>query len=411
MNILRAYTPLFKNFLYLFFARGLDLIIPFMLLPMLVNRLGIDNYGLIAMSLSLALYLGTVIQYGFNLSGTREIAQVEYDCNKLNGVFSEYVQTSHILGLVVTSLSFLIISIIDLDGNTKTIYMSAILYILFYSLIPIWLFQGLEKFKVIAFLTSFSKVLYVISIYFFVINEKQIIYVNFLNFLSVFILYLMSFLYIFFILKLKFNFVGIKKNYIILKRDFYVFLNQIVPNFYNNFSIFYLGLIVGSFAVGLISSAMILIEGVLSVFRLLINVIYPFLVKNIYLFDDFSKKITLVIFIIFIIFNIFISYIVNFIFHSHQSEILLYSRLLGVSIVFGGIYLLYGMTYSLIKKNEKKITLMVFKVSLFSGMLMLFLTPIYEVYSIICVILISRFLFALFSLKYYFSDRELLNGK
>lgn len=378
---------------------------------MLVNRLGIDNYGLIAMSLSLALYLGTVIQYGFNLSGTREIAQVEYDCNKLNGVFSEYVQTSHILGLVVTSLSFLIISIIDLDGNTKTIYMSAILYILFYSLIPIWLFQGLEKFKVIAFLTSFSKVLYVISIYFFVINEKQIIYVNFLNFLSVFILYLMSFLYIFFILKLKFNFVGIKKNYIILKRDFYVFLNQIVPNFYNNFSIFYLGLIVGSFAVGLISSAMILIEGVLSVFRLLINVIYPFLVKNIYLFDDFSKKITLVIFIIFIIFNIFISYIVNFIFHSHQSEILLYSRLLGVSIVFGGIYLLYGMTYSLIKKNEKKITLMVFKVSLFSGMLMLFLTPIYEVYSIICVILISRFLFALFSLKYYFSDRELLNGK
>ena len=39
------------------------------------------------------------------------------------------------------------------------------------------------KFKVIALLTSFSKILYVLGVYFLVINEKDIVYVNFLNFI------------------------------------------------------------------------------------------------------------------------------------------------------------------------------------------------------------------------------------
>lgn len=411
MKTLTEYKPLIKNFLYLFLARGLDLIIPLVLLPMLVNRLGMENYGLIAMSLSLALYLGTIIQYGFNLSGTREVAQVEHDCKKLNIVFSQYLQTSHILGLVVTFISFVILNFIKLDETTKILYISAILYILFYSLIPIWLFQGLEKFKVIALLTSFSKILYVLSVYFLVINEKDILYVNFLNFLSVFILYLTSLLYIFKFLNLKFNFVKIGETYTILKRDFYVFLNQIVPNFYNNFSVFYLGIIAGSFSAGLISSAMVLVEGVLSIFRILINVIYPFLVKNIDLFDNFSKKITLLILFLFFIFNVLVSYIVNFIFHDHETEILFYARILGVSIVFGSLYLLYGMTYNLIKKTEKRITLMVFKVSLFSAILMLLIAPIYKVYAVIFVIVFARFLFSLFSLKYYFDNKRLLNDK
>ncbi|MCS3527631.1 oligosaccharide flippase family protein [Acinetobacter johnsonii] len=411
MITLTQYKPLIKNFLYLFLARGLDLIIPLVLLPMLVNRLGMENYGLIAMSLSLALYLGTIIQYGFNLSGTREIAQVENDCNKLNIVFSQYFQTSHILGLVVTFFSFLILSFIKMNETTKILYISAVLYILFYSLIPIWLFQGLEKFKVIALLTSFSKILYVLGVYFLVINEKDIIYVNFLNFISVFILYLISLLYIFKFLNLRFKIIKIQESYTILKRDFYVFLNQIVPNFYNNFSVFYLGIIAGSFYAGLISSAMTLIEGVLSIFRILVNVIYPFLVKNINLFDDFSKKITLIIIFGFLLFNVLVSYVVSFIFHNNENEILFYTRILGVSIIFGSLYLLYGMTYSLIKKTEKKIALMVFKVSLFSAILMLAIAPIYKIYAVIFVIVFARFLFAFFSLKNYFGDKRLLNDK
>lgn len=378
---------------------------------MLVNRLGMDGYGLIAMSLSLALYLGTIIQYGFNLSGTREIAQVEKDKNKLNLVFSQYIQASHILGGIVVFFSFLILFVVDVEDIIKKLYFFAILYVLFYSLVPIWLFQGLEKFKVIAIFTSLCKMIYVLNVYLLVNDKNDIEYVNFLNFISVFILYIISMIYAFKFLNLSLKFISIKEVVLLLKRDFYVFLNQIIPNFYNNFSVFYLGIISNSLYAGLVSSAMVLVEGVLSIVKILINVIYPFLLKKVDLFNKAAKVFLILVFIGYFIYNLILPYVISLVFNDHQEDILLYARILGVSIIFGSIYLFYGLTYNLIKKTEKRVTVTIFKISLFSSFLMMIFAPIYHVFAVIFVIVFTRLLFSLYSLKFFFADKRLLNDR
>ena len=176
-----------KNFIYMFLAKGIDLFMPLIIIPILVARIGMENYGIIAMSLSLALFVSTIVQYGFNYTGTREISRsIKENKKNIGLISSKYLVSNHIIGLFCLILLTLLLCVLDIEYELKFVYFFSLLYGVFYGLNPIWFFQGFESFKIIAIINSFFKVLYMVSIYLFVTDKSPLYLISFINFLSIF---------------------------------------------------------------------------------------------------------------------------------------------------------------------------------------------------------------------------------
>ena len=138
---------LFKNFVALTSLQGINLILPFITLPYLTRVLGVSNYGVVVMVVSIMNLLFVICDYGFNLSSTKEISLHRNDKSKINDIFNSVFSIKFFL----LGLSFLIIviltnsvSVIELN---KGAYLMGFGIVIGQSLTPIWLFQGMEKMK------------------------------------------------------------------------------------------------------------------------------------------------------------------------------------------------------------------------------------------------------------------------
>ncbi|HDZ0910906.1 TPA: oligosaccharide flippase family protein, partial [Klebsiella pneumoniae] len=68
-----------RNFASLGTMQVINYIVPILLTPFLVMKIGIANVGIIATSMAVATYIQLFIDYGFNLTATREIAKDGYN--------------------------------------------------------------------------------------------------------------------------------------------------------------------------------------------------------------------------------------------------------------------------------------------------------------------------------------------
>lgn len=90
---------LISNFTSLLVLRGFQFITPLITLPYLVKTIGIKNFGLVNFAISLGLYFGTIIQFGFSITATREIARYRDDNIKLAQIYSATLAASIFLAL------------------------------------------------------------------------------------------------------------------------------------------------------------------------------------------------------------------------------------------------------------------------------------------------------------------------
>lgn len=398
-----------KNFIYMFLAKGIDLFMPLIIIPILVARIGMENYGIIAMSLSLALFVSTIVQYGFNYTGTREISRsIKENKKNIGLISSKYLVSNHIIGLFCLILLTLLLCVLDIEYELKFVYFFSLLYGVFYGLNPIWFFQGFESFKIIAIINSFFKVLYMVSIYLFVTDKSPLYLISFINFLSIFFVYLINMAIIFLWYRVEFILLNFCEYVSVLKDDIYIFLNQLIPNLYNSFSIFYLGMVTNSMYAGIVSASVTMVEIVITIFRILTNVFYPVLVKERLLFIKFSNSVILISLFTTFIFYIFSPEIIKFLFEKNLEDIVLYTRILCLSIIFSVFYIIYGIIFNSLYNIEYRMTRYVIFISCLAALVSFVATPKFGAWVVILVIFFSRFLFGLISYILYLKPQSQL---
>ncbi len=180
-NISNEKRNLLSNFFSLSVLQIFTYILPLLTLPYLVSVLGVDKYGLVMFAQSFIMFFNIFIDFGFNLSATREIAIHRDNKSKLTEIFSSVVS----IKLVLTLLSLIVMTIIVFSFEKFSInwelYYLTFLMVIGQVLFPVWYFQGIEKMKYITIINITSKLIFTIAIFIFIRKESDYILVPILN--------------------------------------------------------------------------------------------------------------------------------------------------------------------------------------------------------------------------------------
>ncbi|WP_265503647.1 oligosaccharide flippase family protein, partial [Providencia heimbachae] len=76
-----------KNIFSMFSIQGVNYLIPLIMVPYLVRKLGLDGFGVYSIILAITQYFVIITDYGFSLSASRQIALNIQNKNIVSKVF------------------------------------------------------------------------------------------------------------------------------------------------------------------------------------------------------------------------------------------------------------------------------------------------------------------------------------
>lgn len=174
-----------KNFIYNSLYQIFSIIIPIILAPFLSRRLGISGSGIYSYTYSIVYYFSLFTLLGMNNYGSRLIAKVRDNKEKISKLFWELFSLQMLFGTIMLIIYF--IMIIELFKNYKTIYVIQSLFILSAMLDINWFFYGIEDFKIPILRSFIIKIINFICIIIFVKDSNDIWIYSLIMSLSAFI--------------------------------------------------------------------------------------------------------------------------------------------------------------------------------------------------------------------------------
>jgi PST family polysaccharide transporter len=323
------------------FLQGANLILPLLTFPYLVRTLGIEKYGLVMFAQAFISYFSLIADYGFNLSGTREISLHKNNLQKLTRIYNSILTAR--LGLVILGLSIMSIVVFGIGKFTSDWQ----LYFLTYGLVvgtalfPTWFFQGMEKMKYITILTVISKTIFTISIFVFVNSPDDYLRVPLLNSLGYILVGIISLIVINKQFKIPFKLQ--KTKYIVqqLQKGWYIFISKISTNLYTATTTFVLGLVTNTTMVGYYAIAEKVVRIIVAMFSPFTQTIYPHIVEltkkspqeSIYFLQKVLKYTIIIAFGIWGIGVVFAEPIFHLIFNNDVDHSILLFRILSPLII------------------------------------------------------------------------------
>lgn len=280
---------LLENFFSLSILKLVNAILPFVTLPYLIKVLGFEHYGAIVLALSLITYFQAVTDYGFNLSATREIAKHRHSNNQLSYIYSKTILSKIILLIISLLFIFLLIFSIPQFRDDLLIYSLMCLMLIGQTLFPEWFFRGIEQMRYITILDLSVKISFTIGV-FLLIKRPQDYWIYPLVFgLSYIFIGVISNIFLLMKFKIKLKKINLKKIRKNLIFGFPLFINQFIPNLFNNTTNFLVGMILGKSAAGMFGATRQIVQ-ILTVFNSVVStVFFPYLVKNKNKFNIYRK--------------------------------------------------------------------------------------------------------------------------
>ncbi len=289
---------LLKNYFYLVVVQGSNFLLPLILLPYLVRTLGPEKFGLVMFAQSFIMFFNIIVDFGFSLSGVREISIHRDDRKKLEEIFNAIMTIKLILMFFSFMLLLLTINAFDKFSSHKILYVYTYTWVLGQMLFPVWFFQGMEHMKFITILRISAQSVALFLIVLFVKSPSDYTLVPLINSFG----FIFSGIMALYIVRNKYQIhigletVSVIKRY--FSESFHFFLSRAAVSVYTNSNVFVLGLVTTNTIVGYYSIAEKLYIALQNLYSPIVNVLYPYIAKkqNIALF----KK----IFYIVIIMNI-----------------------------------------------------------------------------------------------------------
>ena len=171
-----------KNFINLSLNQGVNIFATIIYTPILFQRLGDANFGLINLAFSIIILLSIIVSYGYNLNGPIQIT--ESNNFKVQNFIITDILSLRIFNAITILIIFLPLIIFFGDANFNRILFFSFIILLNEALNPLFYLQGKNNIFPHAIINLFSKSIYIILVYFFILGVSDAYLANFFYGLS-----------------------------------------------------------------------------------------------------------------------------------------------------------------------------------------------------------------------------------
>lgn len=263
----------FENGVWLYLLQFFNMVLPLVTLPYITRILGASRYGSFSIALNIIGYLQVVVEYGFELHASREVATKGK--KYLSKHFTTVIATRFLLtGLCV--LIGIIYACVNIDEYEISIsFIILLMCLLGYCFQMNWIFQGLQEMRFISIVNVLTRTISTILIFFIVKTDKNLFLYCFLYSLSPLLSGWISCL----LAKKRYNldFVRIRVTDIIdeLKSSFYVFTVHMSSRIFGSIGITFLAVFSNNVEVGIFSAIQKIPNLLIALWAPINQVIYP----------------------------------------------------------------------------------------------------------------------------------------
>lgn len=268
-----------KNGMWLYILQFFNTVAPLLILPYIVRVLGSAHYGVFSYSLILIGYFQVVVEYGFNLSGSRKIA-TEDDLDEVSNTYNTIFTCKIILCILSFLFMLIMLSFFEIDDVQLKCMVILFSMIAGTALQQTWLFQGLQDMKFITIINVIARTLSLVLIFLFIKSEEQVLlYCAFYS--ATFVLNgIISIIIVRKHFNIKFRVVPISRVIHELKESWYIFTTSAMTKVFSGIGITVLGMTSTHSFVGIYSTLQKVPVIVIMLFSPISQAIYPYICTN-----------------------------------------------------------------------------------------------------------------------------------
>lgn len=394
---------LVKNTTWLFIFNLAKITFPFITLPYLTRVFSTDTYGATAYVKTVMSYLQIFVDFGFVLSGTKDVVLARHNHTKLNRVVSDTLFARIILGLC----GFIIVAILGLcipllRENflfTMLSYVAVFMSIFLFD----FLFRGLEKMHIIAIRFILMKTISTILTFILVRNDSQMLLIPIFDILSTLAaIILVGFEFH----KLHLHFVHnqLKAALAKIKTSFTFFLSNAAATSFNAFSTIVIGILLSPTDVAFWSICVQIIGTIQACYAPISEGIFPEMVrtKNLQLINKILRIFTPLIIIGCIILFLAAPIIIQILGGETYSPAALILQILIPCLIFGFCAIIIGWPALGAINKQREVTFSTI-ISVLINIFILFILIFTNNFNLISIALARVFAdFTLFAFRLYF---------
>lgn len=270
-----------ENFAYLSLLQIASYVFPLITMPYLAMVIGVEGFGRIAFATAIITWVQTFVDWGFSFTATREIARKREDKVFVSYIFSNVLWAKTLLMIVAFVVLFTIVLCVPALRTDTLLILFTFLLVPGRLLFPDWFFQALERMKYITIFDVISKTLFTIAVFVFVKDKSDYLIQPLLLSLGT----IVSGLVAMYVIVVRWNIKIMKPSISVIKKSIKggkdIFINELMPNFYNSFSVLLLGLWGGPKATGIFDAGSKFTYVAHSMMGVLSRTFFPFMSRRI----------------------------------------------------------------------------------------------------------------------------------
>lgn len=343
-----------SNFAWLTLLQVAGYVFPLITMPYLARIIGVDGFGKVSFALSIIIVVQTFVDWGFNFTATRDVAKNRDDKEQVSRIFSNVFWARCSLMLLALAVILLLTAVIPDFRANRAVILVTFLMIPGHIMYPDWFFQAMERMKYMTILNVLSRLLFTVLVFIFVKDQDDFILQPLFTSLGFIVSGIIAMLII--------RRWGISLSrpsspdiLMTIKGSTDVFINNLMPNLYNNFSNILLGIFSGSYQTGLLDAGNKFVIVAQQFLGVISRAFFPFLSRKIESHSLYTKMYLFCSTMAGALLFFFAPLIIDIFFTRDFSDSVLLMRIMAVSLPFMALSNIYGTNYMILTGHEREL--------------------------------------------------------
>lgn len=244
-----------QNFIFLFLIQSSNILVSLIAMPILIQAIGVDQFGLVNLSLSIIFLFNVLVSFGYNLSGPREIALSQSSYSLMGEKLSEVLASKLVLAIISFFLLLFLGNGLGFFKEYRWLLLWSTVLLFSEATTTTWFFQGKENMKLVALFNILGKLCYLFLLVWLIKDPTQSFLANFLLGSTALITNLCLLVYIHESLSIKLVLPGFKKIWQSWKENIMLFFSGLAAHFAVNGGLIVLSFFASAQVLGLYSLA------------------------------------------------------------------------------------------------------------------------------------------------------------